>query len=106
MVCMTIPQIRKGSYVLFSGTKERMLNSCVISAFLHGSECRTNSSWMKMRHEATEIWFDTRMLIIPWTEHVSNQEAFWKMETKMILIFRKKQLKFLRHILKKYIKGT
>lgn len=38
---------------------------------------------MKNRFEATDIWFDRRMLRIHWSVHMSNDVILERMETKM-----------------------
>ena len=70
---------------------------------LYGSESWTISSRMKRRLEAIEMWFYRRMLRISWTQHVSNYEGLRRMQTrrKLKLDIRKRQLKFLGHIMRK-----
>jgi len=56
-------------------TKIRVLNCYVIPTLRYGSECWTISAAMVKRLEAVEIWFYRRMLKIPWTDHVSNEQV-------------------------------
>ena len=75
----------------------------MIPVLLYGSEIWTISSRMRRRLEATEMWFYRRMLRISWTQHVSNYEVLRRMQTKrrLMLDIRKRQLKFLGHIMRK-----
>ncbi|MGX9987587.1 reverse transcriptase domain-containing protein [Soonwooa purpurea] len=84
-------------------TKKRVLNCYVIPVLLYGSESWTISSRMRRRLEATEMWFYRRMLRISWTQHVSNYEVLRRMQTKrrLMLDIRKRQLKFLGHVMRK-----
>ncbi len=56
------------------------------SIILYGSECWTLSSEMEQRLEATEVWFYRRMLKIPWTERVTNEEVLRRMQTDRTLM--------------------
>lgn len=53
--------------------------------------------------EITEMFFYTRMLRKPWTEHLSNEKILKKIVTKCSFIFRirKSRLKFSGHLMKK-----
>ncbi len=84
-------------------TKKRVLNSYVLSVLLYGSECWTISSQMRMRLEATEMWFYRRMLKISWTEYKSNEEIMRMAdaERNIMKTIGRRQLKFLGHVLRK-----
>src|ERR1041385_1911783 len=58
-----------------------------------------NDKWL----EATELWFYRRMLRIAWTEHASNVNVLRKAKAKreLVINIRKRQLKFLGHIMRK-----
>ena len=53
--------------------------------------------------EATEMWFYRRMMRISYSEHMSNVEVLRKVEGSRNVIrnTRKRQLKFLGHIMRK-----
>jgi hypothetical protein len=53
--------------------------------------------------EATEIWFWRRMLKVPWTDKITNEDILKQvnMKRKLIKEIRKKQSRFIRHILRK-----
>lgn len=61
---------------------------------------------MNKRFEITETWVYKRMLRMPWTGQVSNEEVFMKSERKETLIHstRRKQVKFIVNLLKKICK--
>ena len=58
---------------------------------------------MRSKLEAAEMWFYRRMLKIPWTGHVTNEEVLKKIGTKRKLLptIRKRQLEFLGHVMRK-----
>jgi hypothetical protein len=53
--------------------------------------------------EATEVWSWRRMLKVSWTETISKEDILKQVNEKMRLVvkLRKKQSRFLGHILKK-----
>lgn len=57
----------------------------------------------KIRFGTTDMFFFRWLMKIPQTEHVGNEEVLRKLETQKTLVFRirKRQLKFLRHIITK-----
>ena len=57
---------------------------------------------MEKRIEAVEMWFLRRMLRIPWTARVSNEEVMRRagVEKTLMKTIRKKQLKFVGHIMR------
>ena len=57
---------------------------------------------MRRKLEAAEMWFYRRMLRIPWTARVTNQEVLERMGVarEMMTVIRKRQLGFLGHILR------
>lgn len=63
-------------------TNKRVQNWSTISVLLYNNECWTKSSQMEKRPEVTEMWFYRRILRIPWTEHISNNQVLAKMEIK------------------------
>ena len=58
---------------------------------------------MQKKLEATEMWFMRRMLRIPWTAKITNQEVLNRANTSRSLIkeIRGRQLSFLGHILRR-----
>ena len=84
-------------------TKNRMLNCYVFSILTYGSEYWTISNDMEKRIEAAEMWFLRKMMRISWTERITNVEVLERAGTKRYLlrIIRKRQLEFLRHVMRK-----
>ncbi len=74
-----------------------------MSNLLYASECWTISAHMRSKLEAAEMWFYRRMLRIPWTAHVTNEEVLRKIgtERKLLPTVRKRQLEFLGHVMRK-----
>ena len=84
-------------------TKKRVLDCYVTTNLLYASECWAISAHMRSKLEAAEMWFYRRMLKIPWTGHVTNEEVLKKIGTKRKLLptIRKRQLEFLGHVMRK-----
>ena len=57
---------------------------------------------MEKKLKGTEMWFLRRMLRIPWTGRVSNEEMIRRagVERRLLKIIRKKQLNFVGHIMR------
>ena len=81
----------------------RFLKTYVWSTLLYGNEAWTISKGMQKKLEATEMWFMRRMLRIPWTAKVTNQEVLNRANSSRSLIqeIRGRQLSFLGHILRR-----
>ena len=60
---------------------------------------------MKKRIEATELWFLRRMLKLPWTSRISNEEVLQRADSKRKLLWtiRERQLEFLGHVMRKEV---
>ena len=84
-------------------TRVRVLNCYVIPVLTYGSETWTITPTLRRRLEATEMWFLRRMLRIPWTDHITNEEVLRraKCQRKLILNIRRRQLLFLGHVIRK-----
>ena len=84
------------------GTRVRVLRTYVWSVLLFGCEAWTISKDMRRKLEAAEMWFYRRMLRIPWTARVTNQEVLERMGVarEMMTVIRRRQLGFLGHILR------
>ena len=78
----------------------RLLRCYVWSTLLY--ETWTVKKTMEKRLKATEMCFLRRMLRIPWTARVSNEEVMRRagMERRLLKTIRKKQLNFVGHIMK------
>ena len=81
----------------------RVLNCYVYPVLLYGSETWSITSHMRKHLESCEMWFLRRMIRIPWTDKVRNEEALKRAGTgrKLILVIRTKQMRFLGHLMRK-----
>ena len=70
---------------------------------MYGSETWTLASDTKKRLESCEMWFLRRMMKIPWTDKVSNEEVLTRagVQRKMIREMLIRQLKFMGHTTRK-----
>lgn len=106
-----IKVLRNGKILL--GTKKRMLDCCVISLLLYGSECLTISQRMGEKLEVAKMHFCRRIPNILWMEQISNKEVLTKWQQKIyspnqeeiaeIPLMRKKGMENLNLI--RYIEG-
>ena len=83
-------------------TRVRLMKCYVWSGLLYGCETWTISKGMRKRLEAAEMWFYRRMMRIPWTARITNEEVLERVGVGRSLIgtIRKRQLSFLGHILR------
>ena len=84
-------------------TRARVLKTYVWSVLLFGCEAWTISREMRKRLEAVEMWFYRRMMRIPWTARMTNQEVLQRMGVtrELMTVVRKRQLGFLGHMLRR-----
>ena len=80
----------------------RIMKCYVWSKMLYGCETWTISKVMRDRLEAAEMWLLRRMLRIPWTAKMTNEEVRERAGVKreVIATIRARQLNFLGHILR------
>ena len=83
-------------------TKIRILECYVWSVLLYGCDAWTINICMEKRIEAVEMWFLRRMIRIPWTDRVSNEEVLKRAKVKrqLMKVIRKRQMQFLGHIMR------
>jgi ribosomal 50S subunit-associated protein YjgA (DUF615 family) len=67
------------------------------------SEALTMNKGIEKRLGATEMWFWRRMLKVPWTDKITNEDILKQVneKRKTITELRKKQSRFIGHILRK-----
>ena len=84
-------------------TRMRALKTYVWSTLTYGCETWTLSKEAQDKLEAFEMWTIRRMLRIPWTAKKSNIEVLQQANTERELLkqVRKRQLKFMGHIVRK-----
>ena len=84
-------------------TRIRAMKTYVWSTLTYGSEAWTLNKNMKNKINAAEMWFYRRMLKIPWTARVTNEEVLRRVNQKRSLLrtIRKRQIEFLGHVIRR-----
>ena len=84
-------------------TRMWVLNCYVYPVLLYRSETWSITSDMRKHLESCEMWFLRWMMKIPWTDKVRNEEVLKRAGTgrKLILEIRKKEMRFLGHLMRK-----
>ena len=84
-------------------TRIRAMKTYVWSTLTYGSEMWTLSKNMKNKINAAEMWFYTRMLKIPWTARVTNEEVLRRVnqERSLLRTIRNRQMEFLGHVIRR-----
>ena len=84
-------------------TRMQVLNYYVYPVLLYGSKTWSITSDMRKHLESCEMWFLRRMMRIPWTDKVRNEEVLQRAGAgmKLILEIRTKQMRFLGHLMRK-----
>ena len=79
-----------------------MLKTFVWSKLMYGCESWTIKEDSRQKLEAAEMFFYRKMQRIPWTARVTNEEVLRRVDEERTLIkeIRRRQLKFLGHILR------
>lgn len=72
------------------------MNCYVISYILYGRICREIPPKLKERLEATENWFQRRLLRINWSENGSKDEVLEKIKTEISYTPKKMSVEFSR----------
>jgi hypothetical protein len=83
--------------------RKQVLKTYVNTILFYGSEAWTMNKGIEKRLEATEMWFWRRMLKVPWTDKITNENILKQINEKRKTIkeLRKKQSGFIGHILRK-----
>jgi hypothetical protein len=83
--------------------RKQVLKKYVNTILFYGSEAWTMNKGIEKRLEATEMWFWRRMLKVPWTDKITNENILKQINEKRKTIkeLRKKQSRFIGHILRK-----
>jgi len=81
----------------------QVLGCYVYPILMYGSKAWSITSDIKRRLESCEMWFLRKMMKIPWTDKVSNEDVLNRTQVKRKLVkdIRVRQLKFLGHIERK-----
>ena len=59
-------------------TRLRVLHCYIYPVLMYGSEAWSITSDMRKRLESCEMWFLRRMMRIPWTDKLTNEEVLYK----------------------------
>ena len=79
----------------------RILKCFVWSKLLYGCKAWTIRKYLRRKLGAAEMWFIKRMLRIPWTDNVTNEEIRrGELKRELMRSIEKRQLRFLGHILR------
>ena len=80
----------------------RVLKCYVWATLLYGCETWTVKKKMEEKIEAAEMWFLRRMLRVPWTARISNEEVMRRVDVERNLLktLRRTQLRFMGHIMR------
>ena len=83
--------------------RKQCLQTYIKPILLYGSEAWTINKATKQRLQATEMWFLRRMMKISWTAKITNENVLKEANEKRRLItdLRKRQSKFIGHVLRK-----
>ena len=83
--------------------RKQCLQTYIKPILLYGSEAWTINKATKQRLHATEMWFLRRMMKISWTAKITNENVLKEANEKRRLItdLRKRQSKFIGHVLRK-----
>ncbi len=81
----------------------RVLKCYVWSTMMYGCEAWTISGDMIRKLEAAETWFYRRMLRITWTDRVTNEDVYSRMNAEKSLMntIVQRQMSFLGHVVRK-----
>ena len=84
-------------------TRKNMMKTYIWSTLLYGAESWTLSVGLVKRLEAIEMWLWRRMMKIPWTARLTNEEVLNMVGEKrqLVLTIRKRQFKFLGHTMRR-----
>ena len=81
----------------------RLIRTYVWSVLLYDCEAWTINVKKERRLEAMEMWYWRRVLKIPWTAHVTNEEVLRRIGTSRELLrnVRGRHVEFLGHIMRR-----
>ena len=84
-------------------TRVRAVKMYVWSVMLYGCETWTISKKLERKIEAAEMWFWRRMLKVPWTARMRNDEVLDRVDAgrEIMRTIRRRQLRFLGHVLRR-----
>lgn len=82
--------------------KTRLLRCYIFSVLLYGAEAWTLTEASSKKLEAFEMWLYRRMLRVPWTDKVSNQEILQRMrkDREVLNTVKRRKLQYLGHVMR------
>lgn len=82
--------------------KNRIVKCYIYPVLLYGVESWTLSEAAEKRIEAFEMWVYRRILKIPWTDHVSNNEVLNRMkcQPQLLLTIKTRKLEYFGHVMR------
>ena len=97
-----LAKILKNIHIPFK-TRKRVLDAYIITILRYGSEAWTLNKKTIKTIEAAEMWFLRRMLRIPYTARVTNQEVLRRASETRTLAnnIRKGQAEFFGHVMRR-----
>ncbi|GFO45212.1 endonuclease-reverse transcriptase [Plakobranchus ocellatus] len=84
-------------------TRKRALQCYIKPVLMYGCEAWTISKQIQNKLEATEMWFLSRMLRIPWTAKKTNERVLNEANKRRSLVrtIRKRRATFLGHVMRR-----
>lgn len=84
-------------------TRKRLMKCYVWSTLLYGAETWSISKAMLHKIRSFEMWCIRKMLKIPWTDRVTNEEAIrrWDSRKELEAVIMKKKTSYCGHILRR-----
>ena len=84
-------------------TRKRVLQCYIEPILMYRCEAWTINKQVQKKLEATEMWFIRRMLRVPWTVKLTNDEVLRRADSKRSLINRihQRQAQFVGHIMRR-----
>ena len=81
----------------------RVLHCYIHPVLMYGSEAWSITSDLRKRLDSCEMWFLRRMMRIPWTDKLTNEEVLQRavVERKLVGEIRTRQMRFLGHVIRK-----
>jgi hypothetical protein len=67
---------------LFMEIRKQVLKTHVTAILYYGSEAWTMNKRIKKQLETTEMWFWRRMLKVPWTDKITNEDILKQVNEK------------------------
>lgn len=80
----------------------RFVNCYIYSVLLYGSEVWSLKAETLRRLEAFEMWVYRRLLKIPWTDHISNEEVLRRIgkDRDLVVDIKKRKTAYLGHVIR------